>query len=85
MANQELKKGMIIIYTLLGIVFIAYVIISMLNGSENFDEVVFPIYFTTILSSAYFKKNILENTFVKYPFVIMTMLFLIFLVRTYLI
>ena len=82
MANQELKKGVIMLYALLGIVFITYVIICMLNGSENFDEVVFPLYFVI---SIYFKKNILENKFLKYPFVIMTMLFLIFLVRTYLI
>ena len=83
--NEKLTKGIVIINASLGIIFITYVIVSMFNGFKNFDEVIFPIYFTTILSSSYFSKDLLKNKSVQYPFIIMFILFLIFLVKTYLI
>ena len=85
MENKKLTKGIVIIYASLGIIFITYVIVSMFNGFKNFDEVIFPIYFVTILSSEHFYKNILKNKFVQYPFYIMGILFLIFLAKTYLV
>ena len=85
MNNKKLTKGIVIIYASLGIIFITYVIVSMFNGFKNFDNVIFPIYFATLMSSAYFYKNILKHKFIQYPFIIMFILFLIFLVKTYLI
>ena len=85
MENKKLTKVYLILTVSLGIVFIAYVIVSMFNGFQNFDNVIFPIYFVTILSSSYFYKDLLKNKFVQYPFIVMFILFLIFLVKTYLI
>ena len=83
--NEKLTKGIVIINASLGIIFITYVIVSMFNGFKNFDEVIFPLYFVTILSLEHFYKSILKNKFIQYPFYIMGILFLIFLVKTYLI
>ena len=85
MENKKLTKGIVIIYASLGIIFITYIIVSMFNGFKNFDEVIFPIYFVTILSSSHFYKDPLKNKFIQYPFYIMSILFVIFLVKTYLI
>jgi hypothetical protein len=85
MNNEKLTKGFVIIYASLGIVFITYVIVSMFNGFKHFDNVIFPIYFVTLVSSSYLYKNILKHKFILYSFIIMAILFLIFLVKTYLI
>ena len=85
MENKKLTKVYLILTVSLGIVFITYVIVSMFNGFQNFDNVIFPIYFVTILSSSYFYKDLLKNKSVQYPFIVMFILFLIFLVKTYLI
>jgi hypothetical protein len=85
MENKKLTKVSLILKASLGIVFITYVIVSMFNGFQNFDDVIFPIYFATILSSSYFSKDLLKNKSIQYPFIVMVILFLIFLVKTYLI
>ena len=80
-----MKKLLLILLSSLGIIFITYVTVSMFNEFKNFDEVIFPLYFVAILSSQHFYKSILKNKFIQYPFYIMGILFLIFLVKTYLI
>jgi len=85
MENKKLRKVSLILKASLGIVFITYVIVSMFNGFQNFNGVIFSIYFATILSSSYFYKDFLKNKSIQYPFIVMVILFLIFLVKTYLI
>ena len=85
MNHEKLTKGMVVLYTILGFVFITYVIVSMFNGFQNFDDVIFPIYFATILSSSYCSNDLLKNKSIQYPFIIMFILFIYFLIKTYLI
>ncbi len=85
MEHQKLTKIKIIIYASLGVVFSIYVLINIFNGFKDFDDVIFPIYFVTVLSASYFYKGILQNKFVKYPFIVMLILFLYFLIKTYIV
>ena len=74
---------MIVLYASLGVVFSIYVLINIFNGFKDFDDVIFPIYFVTVLSASY--KGVLQNKFVKYPFIVMLILFLYFLIKTYIV
>jgi hypothetical protein len=86
MNKDKLEKVTVICFSLLGIINIIYVIICMLKRSDNFDSTIFPIYFVLITTSSYWsKENILKNKFVQYPLIIMWILFLIFLGKTYLV
>ena len=85
MANKKLTKVIVVLYSSLGIVFSTYVIINLIKGFQDFDDVIFPIYFVTILSLSHFYKDPFKNKFIQYPFYLMIILFIIFLVKTYLI
>ena len=85
MENKKLTKLFVVLYSCLGIVFSTYVIINMIKGFQDFDDVIFPIYFVTILSLSHFYKDPLKNKFIQYPFYLMSILFIIFLGKTYLI
>lgn len=85
MEHKKLTKIKIIIYASLGVVFSIYVLVNIFNGFKDFDNVIFPIYFATVLSASYFDKGFLQNNFVKYPFTVMLILFLYFLIKTYIV
>ncbi|MDC0201914.1 hypothetical protein OAJ56_01585 [Flavobacteriales bacterium] len=85
MENKKSTKVIVVLYSSLGIVFSTYVIINIIKGFQDFDDVIFSLYFATTLSSSYFYKDLLKKKSVQYPFIIMCILFIIFLVKTYLI
>ena len=85
MENKKLTKVIVVLYSCLGIVFSTYVIINIIKGFQDFDDVIFPIYFVTILSLSHFYKDSFKNKFIQYPLYLMSILFIIFLVKTYLI
>ena len=85
MENKKLTKLIVVLHSSLGIVFSTYVIINLIKGFQDFDDVIFPIYFVTILSLSHFYKDSFKNKFIQYPLYLMSILFIIFLVKTYLI
>jgi hypothetical protein len=85
MENKKLTKVIVVLHSSLGIVFSTYVIINLIKGFQDFDDVIFPIYFVIILSLSHFYKDSFKNKFIQYPFYLMIILFIIFLVKTYLI
>ena len=76
--TKKPSKGLVAAHAVIGIVFTIYIIICMLKNFENFDGVVFALYFMTILSS----KDFLKNNIIKYTFYITIVLLLIFLIHT---
>ena len=85
MESKKLTKVIVVLHSSLGIVFSTYVIINLIKGFQDFDDVIFPIYFVTILSLSHFYKDPFKNKFIQYPLYLMSILFIIFLVKTYLI
>jgi len=76
--NKKPSKGLVAMHAFVGIVFTIYIIICMLKNFENFDGVVFAIYFTTIIS---FQEEFFKNNIIKYTFYIILVLLLIFLIH----
>ena len=76
--NKKISKGLVATHAFGGIVFVIYVIICMLKNFENFDGVVFGLYFMTILP---FQEDFLKNNIIKYTFYIILVLLLIFLIH----